>query len=117
MAKWNLVHDEYLGTPDRNLSIWSAPYESDSRVLFEVNEKGLRIKYYQTAKDAIEGRFAIADCCYGYTMLMWEEKETDDWFDKVWANQDTEEVITCEHDGTCDDEFHRAQVVLGNEEE
>ena len=114
MSKWQLVHDEYLGTPDRNLSIWSAPYD---QVLFEVNEKGMRIKYYQTAKEAIEGRFPIADACYGYTMLMWEESESDAWLDLVWAEQDSTEITKCVHEGTCDDEFHRAQVVLGNEEE
>ena len=114
MSKWNMVHEEYLGSADRTLTIWSAPLD---RVMFEVNEQGLRHKYYQTAKEALEGNFPIADACYGYTMLMWEDHETDRWFDLIWDNQDNEQIISCAHKGTCEEEFHRAQVVLGNAEE
>ena len=116
MSKWQLIHDEELGDSNRTLCVWSAPHESNSMVLFEVNEQGLRHRYYQTAKDAIEGKFHIADACYGYTMLMWEEHESDAWLDRVWAEQDSTEITECVHKGTCEDEFHRAQVVLGNEE-
>ena len=116
MAKWKLVHDEFLGSSDTNLCVLVATSISGkSKTLFEVNDEGLRIRYFQTASDAIARKFPIADVCYGYNTLLWESGKSDKWLDRVYAEQDTEVVITCDHEGTCEEEFVRAQVALGNE--
>lgn len=115
MGKWNLVHDEAMGRADRTLSIWSAQSDSGVRVIFEVNEEGLRVKYYQTARDAILGLFTISEVCYGHNVMTWEEGKFDGFLDKVWENQDSVVILECEHAGTCEEEFQRAQIALGNE--
>ena len=116
MAKWKIVHDEFLGSSDTNLCVLVATSMSGRiKTLFEVNDEGLRIRYFQTARDAITRKFPIADVCYGYNTLLWENGGSDKWLDKVYAEQDTEVVISCEHAGTCEEEFVRAQVALGNE--
>jgi hypothetical protein len=115
MAKWEMVHDEYLGEPNKTLTIFVAKHESgDSKVLFEVNDGGVRIRYYQTAKDAAEGEFEIADVCYGYNAMLWEDGDGDTFLDKVYDEQDSTEITGCGHDGSCEEEFARAQVALGN---
>lgn len=115
MGKWNLVHDEAMGSADRTLSIWSDPNGPGVRVIFEVNEEGSRVKYYQTARDAVLGLFVISDVCYGENVMTWEEGKFDGFLDKVWENQDSVVILGCEHEGTCEEEFQRAQIALGNE--
>lgn len=119
MSKWKNVHEEYLGRGDVSLTVFVSDddYGDDPQTLFEVSESGIEHWYYQTAKEAVEGvhAMAIAYSCYGYTMLMWEHSESDEWLDRVWAEQYVDGMTTCEHDGSCEDQFIKAQKELGNE--
>lgn len=113
---WNLVHDESLRA-DRTLTIWRN--EGRDRTLFEVNREGLYISYYFTAADALNNDNKAADICYGWDLVM---SEGDDAVRGAWMNRVSDnignDVMTCEHTGfTCDEMFHAAQVILGNDDE
>ena len=113
---WNLVHDESLRA-DRTLTIWRN--EGRDRTLFEVNREGLYIMYYFTAADALNNDNQAANICYGWDLVM---SEGDDAVRGAWMNRVSDnignDVMTCEHTGfTCDEMFHAAQVILGNEDE
>jgi len=113
---WNLVHDESLRA-DRVLTIWRN--ESTDRTLFEVNREGLYIMYYFTAADALLNENKVADICYGWDLAM---SEGDDAVRGAWLNRVADNIgndpMTCEHDHfTCNEMFHAAQVLLGNEDE
>jgi len=113
---WNLVHDESLRA-DRTLTIWRN--EGRDRTLFEVNREGLYISYYFTAADALSNDNKTADICYGWDLVM---SEGDDAVRGAWMNRVSDNIgadtLSCEHTGfTCDEMFHAAQVILGNEDE
>jgi hypothetical protein len=113
---WNLVHDESLRA-DRTLTIWRN--EGRDRTLFEVNREGLYISYYFTAADALNNDNKTADICYGWDLVM---SEGDDAVRGAWMNRVSDNIgadtLSCEHTGfTCDEMFHAAQVILGNDDE
>lgn len=113
---WDLIHDESLRA-DRTLTIWRN--NANDRTLFEVNREALYISYYFTAADAMLNENKAADICYGWDFLM---SEGDDAIRAAWLNRVASNVggdpLTCEHDKwSCDQMFHAAQVILGNEDE
>jgi hypothetical protein len=113
---WNLVHDESLRA-DRTLTIWRN--EGRDRTLFEMNREGLYISYYFTAQDAINNDNKTADICYGWDLVM---SEGDDAVRGAWMNRVADNIgadtLSCEHTGfTCEEMFHAAQVILGNDDE
>jgi hypothetical protein len=113
---WNLIHDESLRA-DRTLTIWRS--ESSDRTLFEVNREGLYISYYFTAADALNNDNKAADICYGWDLVMSEGSDAvrGAWMNSV-ADNIGNDAMTCEHIRfTCDEMFHAAQVILGNDDE
>lgn len=118
---WELIHDESI-TANENLSIWYRESENlDKFVLFEMNKQGLTVAYYHNAFDAIDGRFPAAEICYGWDVLQVENREKDAFLTRISVEDEVYEkfgksIVTCDHDFTCDEILHAAQVVLGNEE-
>ena len=97
---WELIHDESI-TASENI---------------ERNSQGLEIAYYHTAFDAFDDRFAAAAICYGWDVIQVESGEKDGFLSRVADSDDITHAITCDHDFTCEEIFHAAQVVLDNEE-
>ena len=113
---WELIHDESI-TSNENLSIWYRETENlDKFILFEMNKQGLTVAYYHNAFDAIDGRFAAAEICYGWDVLQVESREKDAFLTRVSMDDNIKSTISCDHDFSCEEIFHAAQVVLGNEE-
>lgn len=108
VEQWHSIHEEYLGTGSRTLTVWLSKNEVQyPRVLFEVNEQGIYLRYYATAKDAIEGGIHIAEMCYGYVESVWERSESDEMFERIWQEQDSTEITRCEHSGTCEEQSQK----------
>lgn len=112
---WELIHDESI-TANENLSIWSKGGRNDREILFERNSQGLTISYYHTAFDGINEKFPAARICYGWDVIQMENREKDAFLERVVDNQDIHQVLSCDHDFSCEEIFHTAQVVLENEE-
>lgn len=117
MSKWKNVHEEYLGRSNISLAIFVSDddYGDDPKTLFEVNENGLEITYYTEAKEAVEGGIYVGFLCYGYVSILVESGKIDELLDKIWDEQHDEKVTVCDHEGSCADQFIKAQKVLGNE--
>lgn len=113
---WELIHDESL-TADQTLSVWYKETENlDKSILFEVNRQGLTVGYYHTAMDAMYDRFPAASICYGWDVIQVEGGEKDSFLNRVSDSDNINTAMTCDHDFTCEEVFHAAQVILGNEE-
>ena len=113
---WHIIHDESI-TASENLSIWlDGANASERSILFEMNREGLRVTYHHTAFDALDGRFAAADICYGWDVIQVESREKDSFLTRASGSDDITKPMGCDHDFTCEDVFHTAQVWLGNEE-
>jgi hypothetical protein len=119
---WSMVHDESI-TASRSLRVLARVGDGkgyiDTPVLFERDDDGLYISYYFTAQDALARDNKIADICYGWDVLM---AEGDDavrlaWYDTL-VKHVGEEPLSCTHAKfTCNEVFHAAAVLLGNEDE
>lgn len=119
---WSMIHDESI-TGNRNLRVLARVGDGkgyiDTPVLFERDDEGLYISYYFTAQDALERKNKIAEICYGWDVLM---AEGDDaarlaWYDTLVKHVGGEQ-LSCTHTGfTCNEVFHAAAVLLGNEDE
>lgn len=117
---WSTIHDESIAASKslRVLARINDGYEMP--VLFEREDEGLYMTYYFTAQDALDLSNRVADICYGWDIVMAEDKDEIRlaWLDRVSKNVGSKEVMSCEHDGyTCEQMFHTAQVILGNEDE
>jgi hypothetical protein len=113
---WEIIHDESI-TANENMTIWYKETENlDKSVLFEVNRQGLTIGYYHTAFDALDDRFPAAVICYGWDVIQVENREKDGFLDRVDNSDDITKAMGCDHDFTCEEIFHAAQVILDNEE-
>lgn len=114
--KWELIHDEELSA-DRTLAVFLARYDNgEPKILFESNVQGLRIRYYSSAQDTINDEHPLADICYGENSLRWEASEQDAFMDAVAEYIPVNGPMACDHEGTCEERLHEAQVALGNEE-
>jgi hypothetical protein len=113
---WELIHDESI-TASENMSIWFDEARATERsILFERNREGLVIGYYHAAFDALGDRFPAATICYGWDVIQVEKNEKDPFLTRVSASADIRNAITCDHDFTCEEIFHAAAVLLGNED-
>jgi hypothetical protein len=113
---WEIIHEESI-TATENLSIWYKETENlDKSILFEVNRRGLTVTYYHTAFDALDDRFPAAAICYGWDVIQMESREKNGFLNRVGDSDDIANAITCSHDFACEEIFHAAQVILGNEE-
>ena len=115
---WEVVHDEHIKS---NITLRILVRRGDdNRVLFERDDAGLGVSCYFNATDAIRGEFRISEICYGWDVIMSEDKDQvrSQWLDRVSEHMGSAKPLTCAHDGyTCEQMFHTAQVILGNEDE
>lgn len=119
---WSMIHDEDI-TASKSLRVLARLGDGkgyiDTPVLFERDDDGLYITYYRTAQDALNRDNKIGDICYGWDILM---AEGDDaarlaWYDLL-VHHVSGEPLYCVHKGyTCEQMFHAAAVLLGNEDE
>lgn len=119
---WSMIHDESIAA-SRSLRVLARVGSDkgyiDTPVLFERDDDGLYITYYFTAQDALVRENRIADICYGWDVLMAEGDDQTrlDWYDLL-VKHVSGEPISCLHKGyTCEQMFHAAAVLLGNEDE
>ena len=120
---WSMIHDEDI-TASRSLRVLARLGDGkgyiDTPVLFERDDNGLDITYYFTAQDALARENKIGSICYGWDILM---AEGDDaarlaWYDILVKRGHQAETLSCLHTGyTCEQMFHAAAVLLGNEDE
>jgi hypothetical protein len=116
-----LVHQE---SPRSDLNIEAWQHHEQKNLLFLRDESGLRVSVYSCAEDALDGKndFALAEVCYGWYTLLWERGKSEahnDFLDDCDTRSEEGHNIpfSChENLGECEDAFHEAQVVLGNEE-
>ena len=121
MANWLQVHQE---SPRASLNIEAWQQEEKKNLLFVRDEDGLRVSVYSCAEDALDSKndFALAEVCYGWYTLLWEqgkrEAHSDFLDDCDTRSKEAHGIAFACHDnpGECEDAFHAAQVVLGNEE-
>jgi len=121
MANWIPVHEEQ---PRADLSVEAWLNDEQNNLIFIRGDRGLRYGVYSCMEDALEGNtdFALAEVCYGWYSLLWEvrkQKAHDDFLDDCdKRSKEGHGVAFACHDnpGECEDAFHAAQVVLGNEE-
>lgn len=119
---WSMIHDESISA-SRSLRVLARVGDGkgyiDTPVLFERDDNGLDITYYFTAQDALARENKIGSICYGWDVLM---AEGDDaarlaWYDLL-VKHVSGEPLSCVHTGyTCEQMFHAAAVLLGNEDE
>lgn len=118
---WEVVHQE---SPRADLTIEAWQHYEQKNLLFVREDQGLRIGVYSCAEDAIEDNtdFALAQVCYGWYTILWEKRNKqahDDFLSDcdIRSAQGHGVPFDC-HDnpGECEDAFHVAQVLLGNEE-
>jgi hypothetical protein len=114
MAVWNLVHDEEF----RNDTTMTVHYADGLGLIFAVNSEGLTIQFYNSARDAVLAEHRIGEICYGEDIVLYEDGHGlySELLDKVFAATE-DKPYGCEHEGTCEERFHEAQVILGNDEE
>ena len=114
---WQVIHTEELRA-DRTLTVFYRESENyDRSILFETNVDGLYISYYGGARDAITAENRITQVCYGWDVLMSEadDKVRDAFFWSALEGRLGDDG--CAHSPyTCDQVYHAAQVLLGNEE-
>lgn len=123
-TRWKQLHQE---SPKADTTIESWYNESRDALLFVRDNAGTTTGVFSTAEDVVENNtdFALADVCYGYYTMLFEgevKSAHDDFLDDCWERSayftGTEHQFVChENAGECEDAFHSAQVVLGNEEE
>jgi len=103
---WIPVHEEQ---PRADLSVEAWLNEEQKNLIFVRGDRGLRYSVYSCMEDALDGNsdFALANVCYGWYTLLWEKRK-----------QEAHGIaFECHNNpGECEDAFHAAQVVLGNEE-
>lgn len=121
MANWIPVHEEQ---PRADLSVEAWLNDEQNNLIFIRGDRGLKYSVYSCMEDALDGNsdFALAEVCYGWYSLLWEvrkQKAHDDFLDDcdTRSKEGHGVAFNC-HDnpGECEDAFHAAQVVLGNEE-
>ena len=114
---WETIHTEEMRA-DRTLTIFYRESENnDKSILFETNVQGLYISYYGGALDAINAVNRLTQVCYGWDVLMSEadSKVRDAFFWSTLEGRLGDDG--CAHGPyACDQVFHAAQVLLGNEE-
>lgn len=118
---WALVHQEM---PRNDLTVEAWQHYEQKNLLFLRDSQGLNISVYSCAEDALEGNgdFALAQVCYGWYTLLCEKTGSaahDDFLsDCDLRSGDGHGIAFTCHDnpGECEDSFHVAQVLLGNEE-
>jgi len=121
MANWIPVHEEQ---PRADLSVEAWLNDEQNNLIFIRGDRGLKYGVYSCMEDALDGNtdFALAEVCYGWYSLLWEvrkHKAHDDFLDDCdTRSKEGHGVAFSCHDnlGECEDAFHAAQVVLGNEE-
>ena len=120
---WSTIHDEDISA-SRNLRVLARLGDAsgfiNTPVLFERDDNGLDISYYYTAQDALERKNKIADICYGWDIIMSESEDAVRlaWLDLLVKRGHGAEPLSCVHTGyTCEQMFHAAAVLLGNEDE
>lgn len=122
---WELVHTE-CPSGEITIEAWLATEDQPGHLIFIRNHQGLMFRVYSCAEDAVEDNtdFALADVCYGWYNLLWEKRGKSAHNDFL-SDCDTrseyfsgiEHQFTCHESSVeCEDAYHAAAVVLGNEE-
>lgn len=119
---WSTIHDEDISA-SRNLRVLARLGDAsgfvNTPVLFERDDEGLYISYYFTAQDALERKNKIGEICYGWDIIMSESEDAVRlaWLDLL-VKHTGGDPLYCVHTGyTCNQMFHAAAVLLGNEDE
>lgn len=121
MSNWVEVHSE---DPRGDTTIEAWLDEERKNLIFVRNDQGLSLRVYETMEDATSNNTdrALADVCYGWYNLLWEQEGRDGHNDFL-TDCDTRSAeghgvpFEChENAGECEDAYHAAAVLLENEE-
>jgi len=121
MSSWSEVHSE---SPRGDTTIEAWLQDEPRNLIFVRNDQGLHIRVYSTMEDAVAGdeSMALANVCYGWYNLLWEQKSIEGHNDFL-TDCDTRSAerhgvpFEChENAGECEDAYHAAAVLLENEE-